>query len=80
MERQYNTVREWLDKATALRTASKEPKCADSPIRRLLAFSDSDGDFHYITLGVLRSQQGLSEEEKAMLPKPEGRKKLIEGE
>lgn len=80
-EIKYQTVREWLDKAKALRLAGQEPKSADDPRRRALGFSDKDEHWHYVTLSeVMRAKHDgtLSEEEGTLLPEIEGRKTLIE--
>ena len=75
MEIRYESVRKWLDKAEELRTTGKEPKCADDPLRRQLAFSDSDENYHYLSLTKVME---ATKEEKDLLSKAEGRKKLIE--
>jgi len=78
MEIKYESVSEWLNKITELREKGQNLLCADDPVRRLIAFSDEDANWHYLTLGTIRETvRDVPDGER--IGSVEGRKALVEG-
>ena len=80
MEIKYESLVPWLNKTRELRAVGQHLLCADDPVRRRFGFVDEDSDLHYISLThVQETAFQLTEKERNLIVKAEGRQALIAG-